>query len=192
MTIPILLASLQLGSAVPSQHVIVYGKHDSAAFKEPTSASVPKDPVKAAFFGKFKSDVEQPGAFEAPIPLTEFPQWGRLVPGASGAIQFHRSFAGGFVTKVALEGLLPHHKYILTLNGNPERAGNTNLVDPVPGNKAEKFFDFQIVTTDPKGSYLAVFGIALPKGPYDVRFYVKDTSDFKIVLFHEFFRFDVE
>jgi hypothetical protein len=192
MTIPILLASIQLSSVVPAQHIIVFGKHDSLTFATPASAPAPTDPAKAAFLAKFKSDLEQPAGFEAPIPLTEFPQWGRLVPGAAGALQYHRSFAGGFVVKVAVEGLLPKHRYILTLNGNPERAGNDNLVDPVPGNKREKFFDFQTVTTDSKGSYLATFAVALPKGPYDTRFYVKDTSDFKIILFHEFFRFDVE
>jgi hypothetical protein len=42
------------------------------------------------------------------------------------------------------------------------------------------------------GEYMATFAIALPKGPYDVRFYVKDTDDFKIVLYHDFFRFAVE
>jgi len=35
-------------------------------------------------------------------------------------------------------------------------------------------------------------GVALPPGPYDVRFYVKDTSDFKIVLYHDFFPFGVQ
>jgi hypothetical protein len=94
--------------------------------------------------------------------------------------------------RVALEGLLPDHPYILTLNGNPKLAGNANLIDSVPGGGPERYFDFQTVTTDARGSYLATFAIALPAGPYDVRFYVKDTSDFKIVLYHDFFPFGVE
>ena len=190
MTVPFILASLQLGSVVPAQHVIVFGKGDSVVLQPSTPS--PETPAKAAFYREFKADLEHPAVFEAPLELTAFPQWGRLVPGASGGIQFHGSFRGGLAVRVALEGLLPDHPYILTLNGNPKLAGNANLVDSVPGNEQEKYFDFQTVTTDSRGSYLATFGIALPAGPYDVRFYVKDTADFKIVLYHDFFRFGVE
>jgi hypothetical protein len=190
MTFLFILAALQLGNVVPSQHVVVFGKGDSAVLQPATP--LPQTPAKAVFYQAFSADLEHPADFAAPIALTAFPQWGRLVPGASGEIQFHRSFPGGFVVRVALEGLLPGHSYILTLNGNPERAGNASLVDPVPGNEREKYFDFQTVTTDAHGSYLATFGIALPPGPYDVRFYVKDPADFKIVLYHDFFPFAVE
>jgi hypothetical protein len=86
---------------------------------------------------------------------------------------------------------LPNRPYILTLNGNPERFGNENLPTPVPGNEQEKLFDFQIITTDSDGKYLTLYALALPKGAYDVRFYVKDTVDFKIVLCHDFFKFAV-
>jgi hypothetical protein len=190
MHILVILAALQLGSVVPAQHVIVFGKGDSAIV-QPSMPS-PQAPAKAAFLRAFTADLEHPAEFAAPIDLTAFPQWGRLVPGASGGIQFHRSFRGGLVVRVSVEGLLPAHRYILTLNGNPELAGNANLTDPVPGNERERYFDFQTVTTDVHGSYLATFAITLPQGPYDVRFYVKDTADFKIVLYHDFFPFGVE
>jgi hypothetical protein len=190
MTIPLILASLQLGGVIPPHNVIVFGKGESAVLQP--STPVPQAPAKAAFFRAFKTDLEHPAEFAAPLDLTTFPQWGRLVAGASGGIQFHRSFPGGFVVRVALEGLLPDHPYILTLNGNPKLAGNANLIDSVPGGGPERYFDFQTVTTDARGSYLATFAIALPAGPYDVRFYVKDTSDFKIVLYHDFFPCGVE
>ncbi len=190
MTIPLVLASLQLGGGVPAQHVIVFGKSDSVVLQP--STPMPQVPAKAAFYRAFTADLESPAEFDAPIELTAFPQWGRLVPGASGGIQFHHSFRGGLVVRVALEGLLPGHPYILTLNGKPELPGNANLADPVPGSERERYFDFQTVTTDAHGSYLATFGIALPPGPYEVRFYVKDTSDFKIVLYHDFFPFGVD
>jgi hypothetical protein len=190
MIIPIIIAALQLGSVVPTQHVIVFGKGDSVVLQ--SSTPPPQVPAKAAFYRGFSADLEHPRAFAAPIALTAFPQWGRLVPGAAGEIRFHKSFRGGFVVRVALEGLLPSHRYILTLNGNPKLAGNSNLVDPVPGNEQERYFDFQTVTTDARGSYLATFAIALRPGPYDVRFYVKDSADFKIVLYHDFFEFEVE
>lgn len=190
MIIPLILAALQIGNVAPDRSVIVFGKGDSILVQP--STPIPEAPTKDIFFRAFKADLDHPAEFGPQIDLTNLPSGGRLVPGASGGIQFHRSFRGGFVVWVALEGLLPDHPYILTLNGNPERAGNDNLVDPVPGGGPEKYFDFQTVTTDFHGSYLAAFGVALPPGPYDVRFYVKDTSDFKIVLYHNFFRFGVE
>jgi hypothetical protein len=190
MIIPLILAALQLGNVVPTQNVIVFGKGDSAIV-QPTTPP-PQAAAKAVFLRAFTADLQHPGEFAAPINLTAFPQWGRLVPGASGEIQFHRQFRGGLIVRVSLEGLLAGHRYILTLNGNPELAGNAKLVDPVPGNERERYFDFQTVTTDAHGSYLATFGVALPPGPYDVRFYVKDTDDFKIVLYHDFFPFGVE
>ena len=124
--------------------------------------------------------------------MSDLPQWGRKIPGATGTIQFHESFNGGFIVRVALEGLAPDHRYILTLNGNSERAGNNLLADPVPGNERERYLDFITITADSNGRYRANFGIRLPAGRYDVRFYVKDTSDFKIVLYRDFFKFSVE
>jgi len=116
---------------------------------------------------------------------------GRLVAGASGGIQFHRSFPGGFVVRVALDGLLPAHPYILTLNGNPKLAGNANLIDPVPGGGSERYFDFQTVTTDARGSYLAAFAIALPRAVRRA-FLRQGHRRFQIVLYHDFFPFGVE
>lgn len=183
-------SSPQPAGAAPARSVIVFGRCDSIVL--PAAAPLQQSQAKTAFFDAFKADLGHPSAFAAPLALVDFPQWGRLVRGASGGILFHPSFRGGFVVRVALEGLVPDHPYILTLNGNPERAGNASLVDPVPGNEREKYFDFQTVTTDARGTYQATFGIALPAGPYDVRFYVKDPADFKIVLYHDFFRFGVK
>ncbi len=95
------------------------------------------------------------------------------------------------MVRTQLEGLTPSHRYILTLNGNPARAGNDKLMETVSHNQKEKYYDFQTVTTDAHGRYRATFGIVLPPGPYDVRFYVKDTADFKIILYHDFFKFAV-
>lgn len=130
--------------------------------------------------------------FEHSIPLTDFPTWGKTVEGASGVLDYRGHFPGGFVGHVALSGLAPKHIYILTLNGNPERAGNDKLKSPVPGNEKERYYDFQIIMTDGAGTFSATYGIALAAGNYDVRFYVKDTADFKIVLYHDFVPFTVE
>lgn len=183
---------LFFGQCAWATAIIVYAKSESAMIDAIAAPRVPSDPAKAAFLVAFHSDLMDPAPFLDPIMVGDFPTYGRDVPGASGMLQYHEKFAGGFVVKIGLMGLLPSHNYILCLNGNPERAGNDRLVDSVPGNEAEKYFDFQTVMTDAMGHYEATFAIALSKGPYDVRFYVKDTDDFKIVLYHDFFKFAVE
>jgi hypothetical protein len=63
----------------------------------------------------------------------------------------------------------------------------------VPGHEAEKYYDFYTVTTDGQGSYHAGFALLLRPGPYNVHFYVKDTTDHKIVLYGlEYFDFEVK
>lgn len=189
----LLAGLLLLGPGLSAQSIVVYAKGDFTLLDQ-TGAPPPKpaDPVRAAFLTAFLDDLAQPPAFLAPTKLAAPPEWGRVVRGADGVIQFHDSFPGGFVVKVALHGLVPNHRYILTLNGNPERAGNNRLIDVVPHNEKERYYDFLTATADAQGSYQATFGIFLPVGPYDVRFYVKDTADFKIILFRDFFKFMVK
>ena len=184
------LAALQIGSISPATHVIVFSPTESVTFSDEAPAL--DDATQQGLLAAVQSDLQHPAAFSAPIPLTDFPVYGRVVPGAHGELQFHTRFKGAFVTKVGLEGLQPRHKYILTLNGNPEREGNDRLPTPVPGNPREHYLDFQTIMTDDQGRYEALYAIALPAGKFDVRFYVKDTADFKIVLYHDFFPFVVE
>jgi hypothetical protein len=189
----LLFASLLLlGASLQAQSIIVYAKGDFTLLEPNASAPQPADPARAAFLTAVQADFARPQAFAAPLKLIAPPAWGRTVPGAHGLIQFHDSFSHGFVVKVTLEGLAPDHRYILTLNGNPKLAGNDRLVDAVPGMATERYYDFLTATTDAQGRYQASFGILLPAGPYDVRFYVKDTADFKIVLYHDYFKFAVE
>jgi hypothetical protein len=192
MKIPLIVAGLQFSSGLFAQNIVVLSKGDTLTVESGTTGVQQSDPTKAAFLNAFKADLARQPELKTSLELSDLPQWGRKVPGAEGTIQFHDSFRGGFVVRVGLGGLTPNHKYILTLNGNPERAGNDNLVDPVPGNEKEKYFDFITMTTDSAGRYRAVFGILLPAGPYDLRFYVKDTDDFKIVLYRDFFKFSVK
>ncbi len=188
----LLLACLLLaGPSLQAETFIVYAQGDVALLTAGATPPLPADPVRATLLDAFLHDLAQAQPFLAPIPLTDFPQYGRKVAGAGGQIQFHESFPGGFVVKVALHGLPPSHRFILTLNGNPERAGNNQLPETVPGNAREKYYDFQTITTDVAGRFEATYAIALPAGPYDLRCYVKDTADFKIVLYHDFFRFTV-
>jgi hypothetical protein len=187
------LAGLLAASSLAAREIVVFAKGESRQLDSPEpSAAAPADPGKAAFLSAFQSDLAHPAAFAAPEPLSAPPAWGKTVAGAAGSIQYHGSFAGGFVVRVALHGLAPGHRYILTLNGNPDLPGNGRLVDPVPGNPKERYFDFLTATTDPTGRYDATFGIVLAAGPYGVRFYVKDTDDFKIILYHDYFNFSVQ
>jgi hypothetical protein len=172
-----------------ARDIVVFAKGDSFVLG---SGAETTDPAKVRFLDDFKANLARPSSFEGPFPLVVLPEFGREVPGATGEIRYQGSYSGGFVVHVNLGGLLPDHKYILTLNGNPERQGNDMLVDSVPNNAMEKYYDFLTVTTGANGQYDATFDIRLPAGPYDVRFYVKDSADFKIVLYRNFFKFKVD
>ena len=171
---------------------VVFAKGDSLVLESGTAEAEVADPAKAAFLAAFKADLARPLAFEGPGRLSDLPRYGREVPGAAGDIQWHSSFRGGLVIGVTLRGLSPNHEYILTLNGEPRHMGNDNLMEQMAHNNGEKYYDFSTVTTDANGSYHATFGIRLPAGQYDVYFFVKETTDFKIVLHHDFFQFTVE
>jgi hypothetical protein len=192
MKILLIVAGLQLSIGLFAQEIVVLAKGDSLVLGSTNAATELKDPAQASFLAAFKADLAHPATFAGPDKLSDLPEYGRKVPGAAGEIRYHGSFHGGFVIGVTLEGLTPNHKYILTLNGSPGRAGNDKLMETVDHNQKEKYYDFSTVTTDANGRYHATFGIRLPASRYDVHFYVKDTTDFKIVLYHDFFKFKVK
>ena len=173
--------------------IIVFARGDSNSIvlKSRTTETEVKDPAKAAFLSAFEADLAHPLEFQAD-DLSILPDGGREVPGATGNIQWHSSFQGGLVMGVTLQGFVPGHEYVLTLNGSPQRAGNNHLIEQMSHNNGEKFYDFSKITTDMFGNYHATFGVKLPASQYDVCFYVKDTTDWKIVLQHDFFQFKVE
>jgi DNA-directed RNA polymerase subunit RPC12/RpoP len=172
---------------------VIFAKGDSMVLEPGTAADEVKNPARAAFLAAFKADLAHPLGLEGPDELSTFPG-GRVIPGSAGDIQWHPSFPGGLVIDVTLQGLVPGHKYILSINGDPQRAGNGNLADVyrVSRDSILRYYDFSTVTTDITGSYHATFGIMLPAGKYDVSFYVKEMPDFSIVLYHDFFQFTVE
>ncbi len=188
----LLLVGLLFSTSLWAQQIVVFAKGDTLTLDAKGTAPTPKEPAKAAFLASYQTDLTHPSAFAPIIPLIAPPEWGKAIPGAAGSLKFHDKFQGGLFVHVVLTDLVPHHLYILTLNGKPELAGNERLVDLVPGMDKERFFDFHKITTDAHGRYEATYGIALLPGPYHVRFYVKDTDDFKIVLYHDYFKFGVE
>ena len=177
---------------VPELASVVFGKGDSLVLGSGTNEAEVEDPAKAAFLAAFKADLAAPLAFAGPLPLTTHTGVGRDIPTAIGDVRYHKSFPGGVVIGVTLDGLVPNHEYVLTLNGAVQHAGNGNLPDQLSRNNPQKFYDFSRISTDMRGSYQAIFGIRLPPGPYDVYFFVKDTADWKIVLGHELFQFTVK
>jgi hypothetical protein len=179
------------GAGVHAAQIVVYGEKDFIRIDVGAPAG-PSGADRAAFFDAFGADVRRGAPLESAMELVSPPAWGKTVSAATrGTIQFHPSFPGGFACHIALENLLPDHEYILTLNGNPAKAGNDLLPSAVPGSPQEKYYDFLIVRTDGRGHYDATLGVFLKTGGYDVRCYVKDTGDFKIVLYRDFFKFEV-
>jgi hypothetical protein len=185
------LATLALAPALNAENVVVFGERRffNAGGKPP----VTEGPDQQAFYLRSGADLAHPGSWEKTLPLINPPAWGKTVSAAThGQLSFHPSFVGGFDCQVELSGLVPGHTYILTLNGNPKLAGNGLLPNPVPGLPAERYYDFLIVRTDDDGHYAANLGIFLQAGRYDVRWYVKDAADFKIVLYQDYFPFEVK
>jgi hypothetical protein len=188
----ILLALLLTGEGLCAQQIVVFGERDFYATDSNAASAGPKDPDRIAFLESCRADLALRAPYEEAMDLVNPPAWGKTVSaGTSGKLRFHTSFPRGFACHMTLENLLPDHDYILTLNGNPTRAGNSLLLTPVPSNEQERYYDFLIVRTDPHGRYDASLGVYLKPGAYDVRCYVKDTADFKIVLYRDFFKFTV-
>jgi hypothetical protein len=119
-------------------------------------------------------------------------EWGKMESDSSfGLLNHFLAYKSGFLTDVSLYNLKANHNYVLTLNGNPELEGNHLFPERVPGMKVERFYDLLTVTTDSVGNYNSTLAIKLLQGKYHARFYVKDTEDWKIVLYHDYFKFEV-
>lgn len=188
----LLFALLLSGGNLSAQQIAVFGEKDFFVLDSNGASSGPKEPDHAAFLDDYKSDLALKAPYEEAMDLVSPPAWGKTVSAATrGRILYHASFPRGFACHLTLENLLPDHDYILTLNGNPAKAGNSLLLTPVAHNEQERYYDFLIVRTDAHGRYDAGLGIYLKPGAYDVRCYVKDTADFKIVLYRDFFKFTV-
>ncbi len=176
--------------ASATEPLAIFGRQD---FRRVTTGSAPADRTQAAFWKAFRHDRMVGTRFEVRLALVNPPEWGKTVsPRTSGTEQLHPAFPGGLVCRLTLHDLQPNHGYILTLNGNPKLEGNALLPTPVPGNEAEKYYDFLDIVTDAQGRYERDLGVFLKPGSYQVRLYVKDTADFKIVLYHDYAPFVVE
>lgn len=183
---------LAVAGQLAGSPIVVFGEKDFYILNSAGNPAGPREPDRLAFYEAIKADGDRP-QLETTLDLVSPPEWGKTVSASThGTIQFHPSFPGGFACRISLEHLLPDHDYILTLNGNPARDGNGLLLSAVPGNPQERYYDFLVVHTDAAGHYDSGLGVFLKRGKYDVRCYVKDTGDFKIVLYRDFFGFEVK
>ena len=184
---------LSIGSFSFSQKIIVFSKNEKCYLDAKSNACNPAEVRKVEFMNNFinKDFRDTVGMIKARL-ITPPPEWGKKVSDTTfGEFSYSNSFAGGFITDLNLFNLLADHTYILTLNGNPKLAGNNLFPDTVPNNNLEKYYDFLFIKTDSHGNYHAMIAAYLKVGDYHVRFYVKDIDQFKIVLYHDFFKFRV-
>lgn len=148
-------------------------------------------PDREAFLASTARDLRTDGALSRRIPLVNPPSWGRIVrPDSRGDLEIAEYYPHGFRFNLSLEGLLAGHRYVLCINDRPNHPGNELLPESVPGHPEEKYLDFYTATTDGAGNYAGRFALFLKPGQYNVHFYVKDTTDHKIVLYGvEYFDF---
>lgn len=185
------LLSILSANRLAANPLVVFGENET--YDLASSAQKPEGADKLAFFEAYKADRSGNPGYETALDLINPPAWGKTIsPSTGGLIRLHPSFTGGLACRLTLDGLLPDHAYILTLNGNPALAGNELLLSAVPGMAKERYYDFLIVKSDSRGHYESDFGIFLKRGLYKARCYVKDTADFKIVLYHDYFPFEVK
>lgn len=184
---------LLAASRLVADSFIIYGKGDYSLVTATVPSYKPADAARAAFLASVQAELAQPVGYATHMTLIAPPAelWGKVIEGAKGTFEFHDKFKGGFVVHLKLEGLAPSHSYRLCLNGNAKLDGNDRLPDPVKAFPEERYMDFFTAIADASGRYEATFAVALPAGPYDVRLYIKDTSDYTIFLYHDYFRFTV-
>jgi hypothetical protein len=186
----LILASLTLCLRLSAEDIVVFANGDFVS----TGGAAPSQSAgsgRAAFLEAAQRDFSGHAPFDVAYPLINPPAWGRVVNAdTSGKLQIRRSFGHGLVFHLDMEHLQADHTYVLCINGRPQHPGNELLPESVPGHAEEKYYDFYTVTTDSMGSYHAGFALLLRPGAYNVHFYVKDTTDHKIVLYGlEYFDF---
>jgi len=187
------LVSLSLAPRLGAEDVVVFARNEFTILG-PQSQAAPRDPRDAAFLVAVQAYFAGPVSYGAKFPLINPPAWGRVVrPDTTGTLRICRSFPHGMVFRLDMERFLPGHTYVLCINGRPKHPGNERLPESVPGHEEEKYYDFYTVTTDSQGGYHSRFALELIPGAYNVHFYIKDTTDHKIVLYGlEYFDFTVE
>ncbi len=157
-------------------------------------ADCAENQLEKAFATKAKSALAEITEFDKTMNLSTPPlDWGKMENvSTNGKVEFQLNTEDGFLNRVSLNNLKPNHDYVLTLNGRPDLVGNDLLPETVRGNKKEKYLDLIRIKTNELGYYVGIHVVYLKKGNYHVRYYVKDTDDYKILLYHDYFKFSVK
>ena len=116
-------------------------------------------------------------------------EWGKPISGSSGKVVYCDDAPPPFTGKLDFSALEPDRSYRVTLNGIPGRPGNDRL-EKTRGN--ERYSDFDQYQADVKGAGGGEFKWYLRPGRYEVKFFLKDTDDWKIVLYNDFFAFTIQ
>lgn len=126
---------------------------------------------------------------EKTLQLTQAPtSWGKIIKGSLGKIIYYDNFQGAFSGRIELKGLTPNHNYLLTLNGKPPHPSNDRLPESYG---VERYVDFLQVITTSAGNVDENFSVKLSSGDYNVKFFVKDPDDWKVILYNDFLIFTV-
>ena len=115
--------------------------------------------------------------------------WGKNIAGSSGELSYKDKSKGNLIGKIEIRGLSPDHEYMLTINGILGKSGNDHLPE-IYG--TERYHDFMKVKTDNKGDISADISLPLAPDKYEVKFFVKDITDWKIVLYNNLLSFIVK
>ena len=126
-------------------------------------------------------------------PISLFPapkSWGKPISGSSGKLVFNVDQPEQLNGKIQVEGLKANHFYTVTLNGKVEDKSN-NLLPQTYG--VERYVDITEFMTDSMGNVdSAFFKVFLSSGAYNVKFFIKDRDDWKIVLYNNYFVFYIK
>lgn len=117
-------------------------------------------------------------------------EWGKQISSmSSGKISYSKRSRGAIRGEAELTNLLPNNTYILSVNATKDHPYNIKLPEDCNG---ERCFNFKQFTTDANGYSKENFDIALSRGNYKVRFFVKDINDSKVVLYNDIFIFSID
>ena len=114
--------------------------------------------------------------------------WGKPVKNSFGELTFCTESSKYFKGNIVLKKLKPNHNYILTFNSKRGGSGGKNLPERY-GNEYK--WDFLQLSTDSEGNCKKKIKRRLNIDNYDIKFFVKDTDDWQIVLYTDFLNFEI-
>lgn len=97
-----------------------------------------------------------------------------------------------FAADIKITGLVPGHRYALTINGYKGKAGNDVLIKKYKEYNGEGYVDFKKINADENGVIKGTFSKKLPPSEYYVKFLVKDPSaNWAVILSEDDIEFEV-